>query len=368
MKRHAHAIIALLILILLISGCASSPPASENIQLWPSPPEEPRITFVASYRGQSDFKEWGFFDKLFGAQIQDDISSPFAAIGYQDKIYVTLIKSGLVAIIDPKEKKVTMIGDKEPGKLATPMGIAIDAAGTIFVSDAQRAQVLAFGQDGKLKAFIGKKNELERPVSISINKGLQRLYVADTTLHKVKVYSTNGDPLFEFGARGSEDGKFNYPTGIEVDQKSGDVIVADSQNHRIQIFDKDGKFKKTFGQAGDGVGSFGMPKSIGIDSEGHLYVVDGILVNFQIFNPDGQVLMRIKGNNYGREGFQTPGDIFVDDNDRIYIADQRNNRVQVYQYLSEKWKKAHPEEYQKYLSFGEPEKATPQKPEDNKGK
>jgi len=367
MNRRASVVLSILILA-IVSGCASAPPATDTVMVWPSPPEEPRIAFVASYRGQSDFKEWSLLDRLFGAPVQDDLVAPFAAVSYQDKLYVTLIKSGLVAIIDPKERKVRMIGDQEPGKLSTPMGIAIDAAGTIFVSDVTRAQVLAFGQDGKIKTFIGKKNEMERPVSISINKGLQRLYVVDTALHKVKVYGTDGHPMFDFGARGDKDGDFNYPTGIEVDQGSGDVIVADSQNHRIQIFSKDGKFKMTFGQAGDGAGSFGMPKSVGIDTEGHLYVVDGILVNVQIFNPDGQVLMRIKGNAYGREGFATPGDIYVDENDRIYLADQMNNRVQVYQYLSEKWKKAHPEEYRKYVSFGEPEKSAPLKVEEKKDK
>ena len=47
---------------------------------------------------------------------------------------------------------------------------------------------------------------------------------------------TLGDQLFnEFGARGSNPGRFGGPNGIYVDD-SGAVYVADICNSRVQVF------------------------------------------------------------------------------------------------------------------------------------
>ena len=38
--------------------------------------------------------------------------------------------------------------------------------------------------------------------------------------------------------------------------------------------------------------------------------------------------------------FQLPAGMFIDSEDRIYVVDQLNRRVQVFQYLGERWKKS----------------------------
>ena len=87
-----------------------------------------------------------------------------------------------------------------------------------------------------------------------------------------------------------------------------------------------------------------------MDSEGHIYVTDAAFSNFQVFDENGQLLLFL--GHLGRMGpgeFVLPAGLHVDEEDRIVIADQLNGRVQVFQYLSEKWQKNHPEEYKKYL-------------------
>ncbi len=75
------------------------------------------------------------------------------------------------------------------------------------------------------------------------------------------------------------------------------------------------------------------PKCIAVDSGGHVYVVDAVNNNILIFNNDGTF-----ANAWGRTGsllgdFWTPTGIFIDDRDYIYIADQTNGRVQVFEYV-----------------------------------
>jgi len=61
--------------------------------------------------------------------------------------------------------------------------------------------------------------------------------------------------------------------------------------------------------------------------------------------------MWVGNGGSGRGGlFMSPAGLYIDENDKVYVVDSLNKRIQVYQYLSEKWKKDHPEEYNKYLN------------------
>ncbi|MDA8099529.1 MAG: 6-bladed beta-propeller [Nitrospiraceae bacterium] len=361
MRRIGQMIIAVLILsTALVSGCASIPRQAEFLMVWPGAPEEPRLAYVRSYQGQIDFMKLGILDYMFGVSKVDRLVTPYGVAVYKGKILVSLVRNGKVAVIDPQEQKISYIGVEGTHQLAAPMGIAVSDDGIIYVADTGLRRVIAYDLLGNTKAIIGGKNELVRPVSVAVNNALQRIYVVDTKEHKVRVYSPNGEGLFEFGKRGDAEGDFNYPIGIDIDRKTDNVLIVDSQNHRVQVFDKDGKYRSRFGENGDGPGAFGMPKNIAMDSEGHIYVTDGILNNFQIFSADGQPLMKIDGRGVGPAGFEGPAEIAVDANDSIFIADSSNARIQQYQFLSDKWKQEHPDLYERYKKF--PEGATTGEP------
>jgi DNA-binding beta-propeller fold protein YncE len=75
------------------------------------------------------------------------------------------------------------------------------------------------------------------------------------------------------------------------------------------------------------------PKGVGVDSEGDLYVVDGLLGQVQVFNRQGDLLYYFgkTGTNFGE--FQLPAGLFIDHNDRIFVVDSYNHRVQVFHYF-----------------------------------
>ncbi|OGD72514.1 MAG: hypothetical protein A2Y64_03200 [Candidatus Coatesbacteria bacterium RBG_13_66_14] len=74
---------------------------------------------------------------------------------------------------------------------------------------------------------------LERPAGIACAEGL--LFVADATLHALKIFDTEGGFLDSFGFFGDRLGTFTNPLGVFA----GDLrlYVADSLNHRVQHFD-----------------------------------------------------------------------------------------------------------------------------------
>ena len=77
-----------------------------------------------------------------------------------------------------------------------------------------------------------------------------------------------------------------------------------------------------------------------VDSEDNIYVVDGRSHRVLIFNSNGELLL-VFGNYYAVSssrklapgGFAIPVGIDIDENNKVFVVDQLNNRVQVFQYL-----------------------------------
>ncbi|MEQ1729621.1 MAG: 6-bladed beta-propeller, partial [Vicinamibacterales bacterium] len=55
--------------------------------------------------------------------------------------------------------------------------------------------------------------------------------------------------------------------------------------------------------------------------------------NFQIFDDQGQLLLFVGAGGRNPGEFFLPAGMSVDEQDRLYVADQGNSRVQVFQYL-----------------------------------
>ncbi|MDQ7056825.1 MAG: 6-bladed beta-propeller [Persephonella sp.] len=152
-------------------------------------------------------------------------------------------------------------------------------------------------------------------------------------IHRVKVYDFNGNFIRGFGYRGDKDGKFNYPTNIAINRKNGNIYVTDTQLFRIQIFSKDFEHVMTIGGNGNIPGRFARPKGIGVDSDGNIYVVDAAFNNFQIFSPEGEVLYYVGEAGTEPAKFLLPAGLYVDEEDRIYVVDSFNKRIQIFQYM-----------------------------------
>lgn len=332
----------------LLGGCVATAPPQGPL-FYPPAPEEPKIVYLRSISSELDFRKPSFLDLIFGVPSGSVFRKPYGVSAHDDKIYVADTPNSVVFVIDMKREEVSFFGPSQQGGLVAPIGVAAGADGTIYVTDSSQEKVFAYDTKGNIKFVIGKKDEFKNLGTLAVNNELGRLYVVDTFGHTVRVYSLKGEPLFQFGTEGFEDGEFHYPTNVAVDKKTGNVYVTDTQNFRVEVFDKDGKFLKRFGSLGDQPGAFSRPKGIGIDSEGNVYVADAAFDNFQVFNKEGRLLIDVGGPGNAPGMFLLPAGLCVDENDRIYVVDSVNKRVDVFQYLSEGWKKAHPEEYRKYL-------------------
>ncbi|MEM7229367.1 MAG: 6-bladed beta-propeller [Planctomycetota bacterium] len=256
------------------------------------------------------------------------------AVDAAGRIYVADSDNDRVQVFDSAGSFLFEFGSPGmgAGQFGFASGIAVDGAGRIHVVDVDNDRVSVFDINGDfLFAFGGTgtgNGEFNRPRGIAVDaSGL--IYVTDTDNNRIQVFDTAGSFQFTFGSGGSGDGEFNFPQGIAVDG-SGRICVVDRNNSRVQVFDSGGGFQFEFGSGGSGNGQFNSPRGVSLDGAGQIYVADSNSDRIQVFSSSGVFLFTFGSVGTGIGQFDSPEDIAVDRAGRMYVVDTRNDRVQVF--------------------------------------
>ena len=324
--------------VTLVIACASSDERSQLISkpVWPAPPEDARIAFEHSFSTPEEFGiEKGFWqwmgDFVFGAE-ENRMVRPMAVVA-TDQRYVFVADPGVRGIhrFDRRDESYRLIRGPDGLALPSPVALASDARGDVFVTDSKLAKVFIIAKDSDSAEPFELDTELLQPTGVIVEAKTGDISLVDTRLHQVLVFDQNGRLKKRFGRQGVLAGEFNYPTLLW--QQDGKLFVTDSLNFRIQVFDIDGNYISSFGEAGQASGYQSRPKGVATDMDGNIYVVDSLLNNIQLFDTSGNYLMTV-GERGQRPGqFWLPTGIYISEQQKIYVADSHNHRVQVFSYL-----------------------------------
>lgn len=324
-------------------GCASPGVIFEPLESplrWPPPPEATRIQYVGSIERSSDLKPGkslgaAIGEVFFGKPEVRSMLSPYAVCtDDRDRLFVCDSNAQVIHVFDLDRRTYERWQPGETGPpFAQPVGVAFDPSGRLFVADSVVGLVFVFDDTGTLTGTLGAA-QLQRPCGLAVDPAASRLYVADTGTHEIVVFSLSGEFLRRMGGRGTEPGRFNYPTNVAVDS-SGRLYVSDTLNFRVQVFSPSLEPLRQIGSQGDMPGYFCQPKGLALDREDHLYVVDARFEAVQIFDPAGLLLLSFGEEGHGPGQFWLPAGLHIDSNDRIWIADTYNRRVQVFDYRPE---------------------------------
>ncbi len=306
---------------------------------WPPPPQKPRVLFAGMIKEPRAPERGGswtakFMRGIFGPDGDLPLLvRPYGVYADTDRVYVTDPGAGILHIFDRTDNTYRAVDGAGEEELVSPIGIAVDRDGFLYVSDSVLRKVFVFDRQGAYKGSLGSSDIFKRPAGIALRG--ETIYVVDTHDHRVIVLSTlDGRVLFRFGGQGTGQGAFNYPTNIFAG-KDDLIYIVDSMNFRVQVFTPEGNFVSSFGKAGDGSGDFSKPKGIAVDSTGNIYVADAHFDTIQIFGRSGELLL-IVGNSGNREGeFSLPSGLYIDSRDRIYVADSLNRRIQILQFVKD---------------------------------
>ncbi len=341
----------------LITGCAASTERgvlnfgviSPEIKRMTWPPvkdgDVPRYVFAGELTGEENFRapqekktgagaflHWlaGLFDFEEAPVILQRPQS--GVVDADGRVFVTDSSRQAVLVFDPQEGRlIVWDGATAYTRFAAPAGIALGMTGEVYVADSELGFVARLNRKGESVGIIGR-GELRHPVGLAFDAATQRLYVADTHDHDIKVFDSDGRLLRTLGQRGEKPGEFNYPTYLAL--AKGELYVTDTMNARVQVLEVEtGEPKRIIGERGMNVGNLVRPKGVAVDDEGNVYIIESYYDHLLVFNKKGEFLMPIGGMGQGVGNFYLPSGVWVDAHNRIFVADMFNGRVELFQFL-----------------------------------
>lgn len=313
---------------------------------------------VGSSAGSSDGKP-GLFNGPYGVTLD-------AA----KNLYVTDTVNNLIRKVSPAGQVSTLAGlagasgstngTGSAARFDFPIGVAVDAAGNVFVSDSRTATLRRITPAGVVTTFAGSPYlygsadgtgsaaRFFLPYGLAID-GAGNVYVADGGNHLIRkvtpdgVVSTLAGSVNQPGAVNGAGtaARFNNPFGVAVDS-AGNVYVADSGNHLIRKITAAGVVTTLAGTAGsagsvDGVGvsaRFDQPRGVAVNASGTVFVADYGNALLRSISPSGTVttLAGSAGvvgstDSVGSAArFYLPTGVAADGN-TVFVADTSNNLI-----------------------------------------
>jgi DNA-binding beta-propeller fold protein YncE len=235
-----------------------------------------------------------------------------------------------VHVLDAAGKNSFRIVGGAQHRLREPNGVAVDAAGNIYVADRKRGMILVYDPDGNFLRYIGNfrgESLFAAPTGIAIDRNAGHIYALDSPMNELVVLDLEGNILTRVGNGRGTSIRFVQPTEIALG--NDELAVLDGPGMRIQVFDLKCNLLRSFSIANP----VGVPvlREIGlsVDRSSNIYVSNLNGSQVSIYDRDGHPIGGGIGSPFERAGFNGPGGTWID-SDRIYIADTRNSRVQVF--------------------------------------
>lgn len=230
-----------------------------------------------------------------------------------------------------------------------PWGIATAADGSIYVMENRGYRLIKLNAAGVQQWTIGTAGKwgddndhfgswwggLEGSPAVD---AAGRVYVPDTGNHRVQIFNSDGSYFATLGEWGMGKYEFQCPAGVAIHPVNGDIYVVDRCNNRVQVFNSARVYKGTIGitgSAGQDSWRFDGLFGVAVDSSGNAYFAD--------HNNNRVQKCKLISNGYSCSTFVGVENVFsedyghlkpiavaVDSAGRVYIADEWNHRVQVF--------------------------------------
>jgi hypothetical protein len=258
-------------------------------------------------------------------------------------------------------------------ELFEPHGLALDAAGNLYVADTLNGAVRKLDTNGLMTTIAGNGDVSANSCDgggLAINASLMNptgvavalngdIYIADAEADlicridfgtgNISRFAGDGQSRFSGDNGPATDASFDRPLDIAIDSV-GNLYIADRDNQRIRRVDTAGVITTVAGNTGNGGydptdegnaavdAQLNNPQAIAVDAGDNLYIVDSASHIIRVVDSGTGNISTIAGtpgtsSDTGDGGLATaatlrqPRGIFVDGAGNIYFGDTGNERI-----------------------------------------
>jgi sugar lactone lactonase YvrE len=259
---------------------------------------------------------------------------------------------GVAALPTPFAGRTTTVADslraggvREVAAFASPYGVAVDAAGTLYVADTYNHRVCKISPQGAVTVLagstqgfsdgLGSAAQFNSPTGVVVD-GEGRVFVADAGNNRIRCISPLGAVTTVAGDKqGYLNGtrvmaSFHNPYAVAV-APDGTLYVADTSNNRICRVAPNG----TVTSLGNGLKSFDHPTGVALDAAGNVYVADSNHNRICRIDPNGTISTLAGGaagytdGPVGGARFNHPTGVAIDKAGAVYVTEQGNHRLRI---------------------------------------
>jgi len=259
-------------------------------------------------------------------------------------------------------------GDGGPATSASlyfPEGVAVDAAGNLFIADTDNGRIRKVATNGLITTVAGDGGygfsgdggpatsaSLDDPEGVAVDAA-GNLFIADTDNGRIRKVATNGLITTVAGDGGygysgdsgpATNASLYYPRGVAVDAW-GNLFIADTDNVRIRKVATNGLITTVAGDGGYGYSGNGgpatsaslyYPAGVTVDAAGNLFIADTDNVRIRKVAANGLITTVAGDGGYGYSGdggaatsasLYYPAGVTVDAAGNLFIADTDNMRI-----------------------------------------
>ena len=268
-------------------------------------------------------------------------------------------------------------GAATSAELYDPAGMVMDSSGNLYIADSHNHVVRKVASNGTITTFAGDgvsgfsgdtaaatsgdtslatDATLNTPMAVALDSA-GNLYIADTFNQRIRKVTSDGNinTVVGTGTAGSAgDGgpalsaRLNYPESIAFDA-AGNLYIADTMNDRIRMVSAaDGTIitiagSVYYGFGGDGgpasAAQLNYPKGIAFDAAGNLYIADSFNSRIRMISAADGTIRTIAGNGaFGARGdggpatsaqLRFPTGVAVDSAGKVYVSDTQNSTIRL---------------------------------------
>ncbi len=235
----------------------------------------------------------------------------------------------------------TVVGGSVPAAFGTLYGVAVNASGTLYVTDGGKHQIATIGPNGTVAVFaggqkgyadgVGAAAAFDTPMGITVDDG-GTVFVSDYGNHRIRRILPDGT-VSTFAGDGQAimaDGKGTAASfqqlGDLVADHQGNLYVVDIGT--VRKIAPDGTVTTVAAHDPADVHGDGFPfvNGLGVDVAGNILAVGR--VSLYRFASDGkQTLMARSPAMMSKDGFYFPADVAVTPDGRMYVSDNGTQSI-----------------------------------------